>query len=94
MTSTHTVREGFFGRLARLVTVLVTLVLGAIAAIGVLLIGIGVAGLTLVAWFFASLWAAARRAIRGTQSPNGVFDGRRNVRVVERSADSVVDQTP
>lgn len=84
VTTTRTSPEGFFGRLARLITVLVTLTLGALAAIGVLLIGVGVAGLTLVAWIFASAWAAVRRAIRGTREPNGVFDGRRNVRVVER----------
>lgn len=84
VTTTRTSPEGFFGRLARLITVLVTLTLGALAAIGVLLVGVGVAALTLVAWMFASAYGAVRRAIRGTREPNGVFDGRRNVRVVER----------
>lgn len=87
-------REGFFGRVLRGVTVLVTLALGAAAALGVLLVGFAVAAFALAAWCVMSLYVAARRFVIGTRAPNGALDGRRNVRVVARSADDVVDQTP
>lgn len=78
----------------RLVTVLLTVALGAVAAVGVLLVGVGVAALTLAAWCVLSLYGAARRLVMGTRAPNGVLDGRRNVRVAERPAGQVVDQAP
>jgi hypothetical protein len=93
-SGTHVVREGFVARVVRGVTVLLTLVLGAAAALGVLLVGVGVAAFALLAWCVMSLVGAARRLVLGTQAPNGVFDGRRNVRVVERTADDVIDQAP
>ncbi len=87
-------RPGFFSRAINALTFLALIVLGGVAAVALLILGLVVAGVALIGWVLARLYYGVRRLLVGAQAPNGVFDGRRNVRVVERGADEVVDQAP
>lgn len=74
--------------LGRLLSLLLLAALGAL----LLMVAIPVAIALLVVGVIAAAWFWARRRIAGWTRPNGVFDGRRNVRVVPpRTNDSASD---
>lgn len=69
-------RPTLFGRFAAHVFILVALVLSLIVLIPLLVLFLTVA---ILVWVYGRLRAAVMRAT----SPNGVLDGRRNVRVID-----------